>query len=114
MKISSYKTLFVVIRSKGKSWEEGKPMNLQNGWAEHAAFMNQLAEEEFILLGGPIGKNSDIMLIINASDEKEITERLGLDNWSRMKILEIKDIKPWTILLQPEHKSNVNKLKKRD
>lgn len=98
------KTLFAVTRTRGKAWENDKPMHLQTGWAEHAEYMNKLTADGFIVLGGPLGNSEDILLIIDAAGEKEIIKKLGFDNWSMMYILKIKDIIPWTILLQPEKK----------
>ena len=100
MKDYHNKTLFAVTRTKGKQWNPNKEMRFQKGWDEHAEFMDALAEEGFIILGGPVGNGKDTLLIIEAADEKEIRERLIADSWSRMNILEIKHILPWSILLQ--------------
>ncbi len=64
--------------------------------------MDKLVEEGFIVLGSPVGDVRDVHLIIDADDETAIRERLALDNWSQMSILEIKDINPLTILLKAQ------------
>jgi uncharacterized protein YciI len=94
------KTLYVVTRTKSNAWNINKPMRSQEGWDEHAVFMDKLTADGFILLGGPLGKEGITLLIIEASNENEIREKLSQDNWSQMNILEIKDIQPWNILLQ--------------
>ena len=94
------KTLFAVTRTKGKAWDINKPMRSQQQWDEHAAFMDKLVSDGFIVLGGPLGGEGNALLIIEASDENEIRKKLSQDNWSQMNILEIKDIQPWNILLQ--------------
>jgi len=39
-------------------------------WNEHAAFIDQLVAEGFILMGGPLVDESGAMLIVNADDGK--------------------------------------------
>ncbi len=93
------KSLFVVTRIKGKAWDRTKPMNSQEQWSEHALFMDDLATNRFVVLGGPLG-NGDIMLIVDAANEPEIHSTLARDPWSKLKILEVQSIQPWTVLLQ--------------
>ncbi|HEY3252226.1 MAG TPA: YciI family protein [Ignavibacteria bacterium] len=96
------KTLFAVTRTAGKSWDKNKTLRLQKGWDEHAAYMDQLTAEGFIVMGGPLEEPGSSLLIIDADDENEIRGKLNLDNWSKMNLLEIKDVRSWTILLQAE------------
>ena len=35
-------------------------------WDEHAAFMNALVDDGFVVLGGPLGDEGKILLIIKA------------------------------------------------
>ena len=45
---------FAVIREAGPSWTDGKGIIEQPGVSDHAAFMNALADEGFVLFGGPL------------------------------------------------------------
>ena len=47
-------------------------MREQHKWKEHAAFMNALAEEGFVVLGGPLGDGAQILLIVHADSEDAI------------------------------------------
>jgi uncharacterized protein YciI len=94
------KLLFLVTRSKGQAWDETKPMNAQAQWPEHAQFMNLLATEGFVLLGGPVGEFEKVVLVVDAVDEGEIRTTLARDPWSQAGILEVQSIQRWTILLQ--------------
>jgi uncharacterized protein YciI len=94
------KHLFAVTRTHGPAWDGGKPMEAQEKWAEHATFMNQLAADGFIVLGGPLGQSGDVLLVIDATDANEINAALARDPWSQLGLLAIKEIQPWTILLQ--------------
>jgi uncharacterized protein YciI len=75
-------------------------MRAQPQWAEHAAFMNALAAEGFIVLGGPLGSGEEVfLLIVNAPDEATVRARLAADPWTASGLLDIKAVDPWTILL---------------
>ena len=43
-----------VIREAGPSWAKGKGITEQAAVSDHAAFMNALADERFVLFGGPL------------------------------------------------------------
>jgi uncharacterized protein YciI len=66
----------------------------------HAAFMDALAADGFIVLGGPVGDGDDFLFAIKAADESEIRLTLQRDPWSASAMLEIKSIQPWTVLLE--------------
>jgi uncharacterized protein len=88
-----------VRRVRGAAWNTSLPMRAQAKWAEHAAFMNALAAEGFVVLGGPLGSGEEILLVIDAADEAAVRARLAADPWSGSGLLEIKSVEPWTILL---------------
>ena len=50
-------------------------MREQRGWNEHFKFMDALEEEQFVVLGGPLGNypKHRAMLIINAQMNKHYT-----------------------------------------
>jgi uncharacterized protein YciI len=75
-------------------------MRQQAGWAEHAAFMNALAADGFIVLGGPVGPGEqEFLLVCDASGEDAVRARLAEDPWTAEGLLEIRRAEPWTILL---------------
>lgn len=94
------RTLFAVVRTKGEAWDAAKPMRSQQQWSEHAEFMNALAAQGFIVLGGPLGETGDFLFGVKAADENEIRVTLQQDPWSKSRMLEVKSIQPWTILLE--------------
>ncbi len=89
---------FVVIEALGPAWNHSRSIREQEEWAKHAAFMNSLVDERFVLLGGPLGDDSR-MLIVSADRESAIERRLAADPWMSMGILRIAKIEPWQILL---------------
>ena len=94
------KTLFVVTRTRGSAWDPDQPMNLQEQWPAHATFMDELATLRFIVLGGPVGDEGNILLVVDAADEAEVRSTLEGDPWSQLGILELDSIQRWTVLLQ--------------
>ena len=42
-------------------------MRSQALWAEHAAFMNILEAERFVVLRGPVGSGEEVLLVIEAA-----------------------------------------------
>ena len=77
-------------------------MTEQEKWDEHAAFMNALADEGFVVLGGPLGDGVEILLIVRADTEADIHVRFAGDPWTPMELLRIAKIEPWQILLGGE------------
>ena len=96
--------LFAVIRTRGAAWEPAKTMRSQRQWSEHASFMDHLAADGFVVLGGPLGDGPDVLLAISATDEGEVRFVLQQDPWSKSEILILKSIQPWTILLEAPRK----------
>lgn len=94
------KRLFAVTRTRGKAWNSAKPMNSQEQWPEHATFMDDLASNRFVILGGPLGDKGDVLLVVDAADEGEIRSTLARDPWSKLGLLELQSIQLWTVLLQ--------------
>lgn len=98
------KTLFVVTLIKGHAWDEARRMRSQAHWTEHAALMDQLAADGFIVLGGPIGDESKSLLVMDAADESQVRSVFESDPWIQSGVREIQAIEPWTILLQSGQK----------
>jgi uncharacterized protein len=72
-------------------------MREQDAWDEHAAFMEALAEERFVVVGGPLG--DEVLHVVQADSEQEIADRLAADPWEPMGIVRTTSIRRWTILL---------------
>jgi hypothetical protein len=92
---------YLVERSKGPSWDHSSGTREQAGWDEHAAFMDALAEEGFVVLGGPVGAapSETFLLVIDADCEATIRARLAEDPW-RDDLLRIESIRLWSVWLR--------------
>ncbi len=92
---------FVVISEQGPAWDAARPMRQQPGWDAHARFMDALAEERFVVLGGPLrgGPQHRAMLVVEAPDEATARRRLAADPWVRDGVLRTVSLEPWELLL---------------
>lgn len=91
--------VFAVTLNRGAAWHKGLRLEDQVEWGAHARFMNALAEEGFVVLGGPLEEVSEVLLIIRAQSPEEIRQRLAPDPWHQMGLLAIARITPWTLRL---------------
>jgi len=90
---------FAVRTTHGPAWDSSRPLREQALWDEHAAFMDALTAEGFVVLGGVLGGASGALLIIDASTEIAVQERLAQDPWLKSGHLAIAGIEAWNILL---------------
>jgi uncharacterized protein YciI len=93
------KNKFVVISSAGPKREHSKSTRQQPLWDEHAVFIDQLVAEGFIFMGGPLVDEGGAMLIVNATDENEVREKLKEDPWYKQGILKLDSVKRWEIFI---------------
>lgn len=91
---------FAVRLERGGPWDWSRDLREQAGWDEHAHFMDSLVDDGFIVLGGPLSGEREILHAISAPSEQAVRERLAADNWSRNGMLTIRSIEPWTIFLE--------------
>jgi uncharacterized protein YciI len=91
--------LFAVIRTRGPAWQDSRSLEGQADWAGHASFMNALAAERFVILGGPLEGTSEVLLVVRAKTPDEIRARLAEDPWARDDLLRVTRVVPWTLRL---------------
>jgi uncharacterized protein YciI len=90
---------FAVRVERGGPWDWSRDLREQEGFEEHAQFMDALVAEGFIVLGGPLAEGREVLHAISAPSEEAVRERLGQDNWAANGMLTISSIEPWTVLL---------------
>jgi len=91
--------LFAVTLAHGPQWDAVQPLEGQTSWDEHATFMDALVADGFVVLGGPLEGAAGALLIVRAVSGNAIRERLAADPWSRLDLLRIASIVPWTLRL---------------
>ena len=95
---------FAVRLVHGPCWDPSRPIREQDGWDEHAAFMDGLVDDGFIIVGGPIGTGEQTLHVVEAPDESDITARLARDPWASAGLLRIGTIEPWALWLDSRPK----------
>jgi uncharacterized protein len=91
--------VFALTMVSGPKYDSSRPRREQDAWDEHAAFMDGLVDEGFVILGGPVGDGEQVMLVVEAADERDAEARVGEDPWASMGVLRIGAIRPWAIWL---------------
>jgi hypothetical protein len=73
-------------------------MREQDLWDEHAAFMERLVADGFVVMGGLLGDDGRAMHVVDAGSEEEIHARLAEDPWPP-DMLRTASVERWEILL---------------
>jgi uncharacterized protein YciI len=96
---------FAVRLVHGPSWDRSREIRDQDGWDEHATFMDGLVDDGFIILGGPVGDGEQTLHVVEAADESDVRARLAADPWSSAGLLEVGAIERWALWLdsRPGH-----------
>jgi uncharacterized protein YciI len=90
---------FALTLVHGQGWDESLSIRKQHAWTEHAAFMDGLVADGFILFGGPVGDGQQTLHVVEAHDEDQVRRRLAEDPWARAGLLEVGSIQPWALWL---------------
>jgi len=98
-------SLYAVTREAGPGWTDGGIFE-QPAVSEHAAFLNGLASEGFLLFGGPLAGSENgrvrALLIVDAKSEADIHRRLAYDPWVATERIVTTSVEPWKILVGAE------------
>ncbi|HSP72770.1 MAG TPA: YciI family protein [Gaiellaceae bacterium] len=93
---------WIVTRVRGGSWNPVLGLREQELWDEHAAFMEALVADGFVVLGGPLYGDGTALLLVEADSEREVEERLAADPWTPVGVLRTGEIRRWEILLRAQ------------
>jgi hypothetical protein len=90
----------VVLRQAGPSFDPALPLEEQSGWVEHAAFMDALVDDGFVVLGGPLesDRRRRVVHVVSAESADAVHARLAADPWWGSHLV-LEAIEPWTIRL---------------
>jgi len=92
----------VQLARSGPEWDPTLRLEAQSRWAPHARFMDELVEQGFIILGGPLADERRVVHVVHAASEEAIRETLSRDPWFQSH-LQIDAVDPWTIRLDGRH-----------
>ena len=80
-------TFLVTVHQSGPEWDPSQPIDGQSGWERHAAFMDALVDDGFIVLGGPVARDRQVVHAIEADSEEEVLATLARDPWSESHLV---------------------------
>ena len=93
--------LFIVENARGPSYDPSRGRREQDGWDQHAAFMDGLVEQGLIVMGGPVGdvdQSERTLLVMRAEDEATVRRALASDPWHET-VLHLARVEPWELWL---------------
>jgi hypothetical protein len=73
--------IYVVTRQRGAGWQDALPLSAQRDWSEHAACMDALHDEGFLLLAGTLEHGA--LLIVDAERAARHHQHRGLGDPAR-------------------------------
>jgi uncharacterized protein YciI len=92
---------YLVVQAWGPAWDPARRRREQDGWDEHAAFMDRLADDGVVVLGGPMGDvdRDGALLVMDVGSEEAARAKLAADPWAD-SMLTIESVTPWTVWLR--------------
>ena len=91
-------TYFVVQRRTGPEWDPARALEEQSGWGAHAAFMDGLVDDGFVVIGGPLEDEQRVVLMVEAESPDAVRARLAQDPWSESHLV-VDSVDRWTVRL---------------
>jgi hypothetical protein len=88
----------------GPWWDASRGIRDQDGFPEHAAFMDALVEDGFVIVGGPLDGGRAALLLVEAADEAQLRTRLAADPWAPAR-LRVGSVQPWDMWLDSRTKA---------
>jgi uncharacterized protein YciI len=90
---------WVIRVERGGPWDWSKDMREQEGWDDHAAYMDRIFDEGWLLLAGPLDGDKHTLWVVEAESEQEIRARMAEDPWSANGMLTPVTIEKWNIVM---------------
>ena len=88
----------VLLRRSGPEWDPARPMEEQSDWPAHAAYMDELVDAGFVVLGGPLADEHRVVHVVEAESEAAVRATLARDPWGETHLV-VDAIEPWTLRL---------------
>ena len=95
-------SVFAVTTAKGANWDHARDIREQPFWDQHAAFADDLVDRGVIILGGPVGGDTDediALLAVEAPDEGTLRSIFDADPWAVHQVFRIKNVRTWALWL---------------
>ena len=97
---------YLIRVERGGPWDWSRDMRKQDGWDDHAAYMDGIFEEGFLLLAGPVEGKKETIWVVEAESEDDIRRRMAEDPWAANGMLTPIRIERWDIVMDRLPKPN--------
>jgi uncharacterized protein YciI len=87
----------VTVRRDGPRWDHGRPIEGQEAFADHVAFLTDLLEAGLIVLGGPL-EDDRVIYVACAESAQEVRAAFASDPWEG-PLVRLEAVEPWTVRL---------------
>jgi uncharacterized protein YciI len=95
---------YLVISTAGPKRDLSKGTREQVYWDDHAAFIDGLVDEGFMVMGGPLADEGGAMIVVRAESEADVRERLREDPWYVHGVLQLESVRRWEIFVDELHR----------
>ena len=95
---------YLALSSAGPNRDLTKDSREQSYWDDHAQFIDNLVEEGFMVMGGPLVDEGGAMIIVRAVSEGAVRDRLKVDPWYQHGILQLESVRRWEIFVDELHR----------
>jgi uncharacterized protein YciI len=89
---------FAVRMQHGPRWDAARGTREQDGWPAHAAFMDALVDDGFVIIGGPLD-SGEPLLAVEAPHAQAVRDRMAADPWALTGHLLVGSVEPWSLWL---------------
>lgn len=91
--------IFAVTLGPGPMWQGTVDPANQVGEVDHAAFMQKLLQDRFLLFGGPLrdSPGNRALLVVVAPSQELVRSRLTEDPWMRSGVLDLVEVRGWDV-----------------
>ena len=91
--------IFAVTLGSGPMWQRSVDPTNQVGEMDHAAFMQKLLNDRFLLFGGPMSDSpgNRALLVVIAPSLEIVRSRLAEDPWMRSGVLDLVEVRGWDV-----------------
>jgi uncharacterized protein YciI len=91
------KAVRVIVRWRaGPAWTTGAPED-QDGWDEHAEFIDGLIDRGIFVMGGPYVDNSGSHTLLEGVSVEKARELVLQDPFVANGVFELEDVREWNV-----------------
>ncbi|HYD12223.1 MAG TPA: YciI family protein [Allosphingosinicella sp.] len=88
--------IYAIWRRRAGAWKQGEPIEAQDDWPGHAAFMMKGQADGIVKLAGPVD-DKGALIVVRAKSPEAVEAWLAADPWTASGLLVTERIARWTL-----------------